>query len=285
MNRILVVYILTFVSYFSGFSQSKINDYKYIIIPMQYEFQKSEDEYQVNSLTKFLFNKYGYTAFFQNEQFPSDLDSNRCLALTADIVNLKGFLTTKLQIELKDCKNNVIATSKIGKSKVKAYEKAYNMAIRDAFSTFQFFNYSYKENPDIQNVNTANLTDKEKEIERLKKEVETLKEHAVEQSTGSEQSSENIIENTQENQKQLAETKTIISEDNQSEILYAQPIRGGYQVVDTEPKKVMVLLLSGAENYFIVQGKDAVVYKKDNVWMYAENDGKNMTVKKIQLKF
>lgn len=289
MNRFLMVMLIACLFQFSGFSQEKINDYKYVIIPMQYEFQKSEDQYQINSLTKFLFNKYGYTAFFQNEEYPKDLIANRCLAMTANIINLKGFLSTKLQIELRDCDKNLIAASKEGKSKVKEFKKAYNLAIRDAFSTFQFFNYAYKENKDVITRNEDKLTNEEKEIERLVKEVEALKEKAAEKTIvstePSEKTAEEVLEQVKEEPIQVKEIEATATTKNTSEILYAQPIEGGYQVVDTEPKKVMVLLLSGSEDYYIVKGKDAVVYKKDKAWIYAENDGKNVTIKEIKLKF
>ena len=68
-------------------------------------------------------------------------------------------------------------------------------------------------------------------------------------------------------------------------ILYAQPIDNGFQVIDTEPKKVMILLYSGVPDTFIVEGKDAIVYKKENGWIYAENNGKSLISRGINLKF
>ena len=283
MKRYLVVILLTCLCQFNGFSQERINDYKYIIVPMQYDFQKSEDQYQINSLTKFLFNKYGYKALLESEDFPLDLATNRCLGLKAIVKELKGgFLTTKVQINLIDCENQVIASSAIGKTKEKAYQKAYNLAIRDAFKTFQHFNYNYKPNTTTSTVEVVESTIQEKEIERLKKEVESLKDKTNESSitpnNGSETSTKNAL---------VSETKIISSKNNESQkdILYAQPIEGGFQVVDTEPKTVMTLLECGLEGNFIVKGKDAIVYKKGKTWIYAENDGTSLKTKAINLKF
>ena len=39
------------------FGQQSINAYKYIIVPKNYDFLRLEDQYQLNSLTKFLFTK------------------------------------------------------------------------------------------------------------------------------------------------------------------------------------------------------------------------------------
>ena len=44
------------------YSQSNLNDYKYIIVPNKFDFLKEKDQYQLNSLAAFLFNKYGFLA-------------------------------------------------------------------------------------------------------------------------------------------------------------------------------------------------------------------------------
>lgn len=286
MNRILVIIILALVCQFNSFSQDRINDYKYIIIPIQFEFQKTEDQYQLNSLTKFLFNKYGYTAFLENEDLPNDFVKNRCLGLDAIVKKVKGgFLNTKVQIDLVDCQKQVIASSVIGKSKEKVYKTAYSIAIREAFKTYQFLDYNYIPNTSIGTVDTEESMSKEKEIERLKKEVEALKEN----SNASPEEPNTTMLNTVESPASIEVIDKQANDSNSMEkatdLLYAQPIEGGFQVVDTAPKKVMILLHSGAENYFIVQGKDAIVYKKGLVWIYAENDGALVSSKEIKLKF
>ena len=71
---ILIMYVTV------SFSQNELNAYKYIIVPKEYDFfkYKEEDKYKLNSLTKFLFNKYGYVALFQHEDYPQDLLLNPC---------------------------------------------------------------------------------------------------------------------------------------------------------------------------------------------------------------
>lgn len=285
MNRFLLIITLVVLNHFSGFSQERINDYKYVIIPIQYEFQKSEDQYQLNSLTKFLFNKYGFTAYMENENLPNDYLSNRCLGLIADVKKVKGgFLNTKIQIDLLDCKDQVIASSVIGKSKEKVYEKAYNIAIREAFKTFQYFDYKYMPNPSLSQAGSESSSTQEKEIERLKKEVQDLKENSKSNTeTLSEETNASAEEPVTESSKTISVNDT--EHNSQKDMLYAQPIEGGFQVVDTEPKTVMVLLRSGLDGHFIVKGKDAVVYKKGSSWILAEHNGKTLITKEIQLKF
>ena len=50
--------ILVLVTLFIGLSihaQSNLNQYKYVIVPKKYEFLKEANQYQMNALTKFLF--------------------------------------------------------------------------------------------------------------------------------------------------------------------------------------------------------------------------------------
>jgi len=125
------------------FAQKDINSYKYIIVPNQYEFQKSEDQYQLNSLTKFLFEKQGFSVLLSNESFPEDLARNPCLALKAVLKNNSGMLSTKLNMDLLDCFNAVVFSTDEGKSKIKDYKKAYQEAIRNTFVGIEALNYEY----------------------------------------------------------------------------------------------------------------------------------------------
>jgi hypothetical protein len=298
MTRLL--YILIF---FIGFqtqmnAQASINDYKYIIVPKQLDFLSSQDQYQTSSLTKFLFNKYGYTAFFEDE-LPAELSQNRCLGLRSDIKKTKGFLVTRLQINLVDCNGNIVMSSQEGETKVKEYKKAYQLAIRDAFVTFQFFDYKYVPNEKVLASGNTNTNSSEaKEIEKLKKEVEALKEkekqdalrlkakesqiaeqHEKAKNTANEAANEAVIDAS----KELFGVEVV--ESVKEDMLYAQPIENGFQIVDTQPKKVMILLNTGTPNVFIVKGKDAVVYLKDGAWIYALNTGEDLNLSNLNLKF
>lgn len=276
---------LFFVFSTETFSQENVNNYKYVIIPKRYEFLKSDDQYQLNSLTKFLFNKYGFTAFMEDEDFPEDLRNNRCLALYANVFEHKAFLKTRLQIDLKDCSKKLIHSSKIGESRVKEFEKVFNLALRDAFETFQYLSYKYEPSQEILNKalpkTEVTNTNEQVEIERLKQELEVLKEEQklveVEKIAA-----EKIVTPIE-----LKDNDTIISQQENKilEIFYAQPIDNGFQIVDMTPKKVMVLYYSGVVNTFIVKDRNAIVYKKGNDWVLAENDGKSLKSEVLNIKF
>lgn len=124
-------------------SQHKINNYKYIIIPEQFEFLNKPDQHQTSSLTKFLFNKNGYRAFLTSDEFPEDFAKDRCLALEVSVKKKSTFFNIKTILELKDCFDNVVFTSNEGVSKQKNYKKAYHEAIRKSFNSIKRINYKY----------------------------------------------------------------------------------------------------------------------------------------------
>ena len=47
----------------------------------------------------------------------------------------------------------------------------------------------------------------------------------------------------------------------------------------------MVLFYSSIPDTFIVKGRDAIVYKKEGLWILAENDGSNLNTEVINIKF
>jgi hypothetical protein len=153
-------------------SQNSVNDYKYVIVPTKYDFLKEDDKYQVNSLTAFLFNKYGFLTVMKNDNYPGDLIKNNCLALTANVIKHKGMFITKLQVELRNCKNELVFVSEIGESREKDYKIAFNLALRNAFKSIEALEYNYQENVKIRTLESGNSnTEEDKtEIAKLKAE-------------------------------------------------------------------------------------------------------------------
>ncbi len=143
MTKSFSISLLLIFSFSMLFAQKSINSYKYILVPKQYEFQNSADQYQLNSLTKFLFKRAGFAVLFTDESFPMDLSDNKCLALIASVNNASSILSTKLIIDLSDCHNQVVFSTKEGRSKEKEYKRAYQDALRDAFTDLEHLKYSY----------------------------------------------------------------------------------------------------------------------------------------------
>ncbi len=126
-------------------AQQSINDYKYIIVPEGYSAFKGDDAYQLNSLTKFLFKKFGFSVISQNDKLPDDLINNGCKGLITNVKKNSTLFNTKLTVELKDCNGLAVFTSSEGQSREKEYKKAYQEALRNAFKSIQNLNYKYSE--------------------------------------------------------------------------------------------------------------------------------------------
>ena len=122
-----------------------LNSYKYIIVPEEFEFLKEPDQYQLNSLTKFLLEKHGFEAYKRGEELPADFSSNPCEALVAEVENNSGLFRTKVNLVLKDCYNKQIFISEEGTSRKKDFKEAYHEALRDAFRSLEDLNYKYNE--------------------------------------------------------------------------------------------------------------------------------------------
>lgn len=244
-----ILFIALFITT-TSFAQKSINNYKYVIVPTKFDFVKGKDKYQTSSLTKFLFNKYGFTALLEDEKLPEDLVNNRCLALTGVVKDDSSLFTTKSIIELRDCYNKVVFTSQIGKSKEKEYKKAYHEAIRNAFKSVQALKYKYIPS---------------KEVAVVKEEVTIPVVSAVE----------------------IVKSKTIEvkEESTPKNALYAQPLANGFQLVNIKLEVVFQILKTNVKDVFVIKDKNGILYKNGSSWFaeYYENETK--VTKQYQIKF
>lgn len=134
-----IALILIFV-YGYSYSQS-VNDYKYAVVLSKFEFLKTNDEYNLNTLTKLLMGKYGFKAYLDTDILADDITN--CNKINVDVISNGNLFITKLKVVLTDCKKNILFTSAEGRSKSKEYKVAYNEALRSAFESFNILHYRY----------------------------------------------------------------------------------------------------------------------------------------------
>ncbi len=279
MKRLVIVAIV-FLAAFNAKAQTDWNQYKYVVVPMQFDFVKGKDTYRVNTLTRYLFKQKGFETLFDEQELPEDLFKNRCLAMYADVKRIRGgFFKTQLQIELKDCRGNIIIKSDVGRTKEKQFKIAYKIAIREAFKSFDILEYNYDASYELKEENEVEETKPKEAVET--QEVDAVEEKAEEvtEVKSAVKEIESVVEDVE------VETKEVKKEVSESQLLYAQPIENGYQLIDTEPKKVMILLNTAAKDVYSVNGKDAIVFKRDGQWIYSENTGTTKIEKVLQIKF
>ena len=113
--------------------EERLSAFDYVVVPERFDFQYERDQYQFNSLLKFLFNKNGFHAYFPDE-LP---DVSRCDGLYADIQHESGFVWTELSVRLLDCDGILFYQTKPGRSKLKDFAKIYQQALRMAFESIE----------------------------------------------------------------------------------------------------------------------------------------------------
>ena len=85
MTRFLLLLTALFLSINFQAQQTNLSDYSYVIVPDQFDFLKSKDQFQLNSMTKFYFEKSGFNAYLAD----SAPNANRCDGLYANVEELK----------------------------------------------------------------------------------------------------------------------------------------------------------------------------------------------------
>ena len=139
MRNIFLFVFALFSSY--CFSQT-INDYKAVIVPLKYDFLRTENQYRLSTITKHNLLKAGFAAFYANEVLPFEYNE-KCSVLYVDVQKINAFLITKLFVIFKDCYGKEIYKSEIGKSKEKDFELAYTESLNQAFESIYNLNYKF----------------------------------------------------------------------------------------------------------------------------------------------
>ncbi|WP_299387117.1 hypothetical protein [uncultured Lacinutrix sp.] len=276
-----VLILLALIAFTSVSAQQSLNDYKYIIIPNKFDFLKEADQYRLNSLTKFLFEKYNFEALIEDEVLPSDYAKNNCLGLKANLLKESTMFKTKLVVQLTNCKNQVVFTSTEGESRDKNFKIAYNQALRNAFKSIESANYSYNpENMLLLKSNTPDIAKEQEEIKMLKEEIENLKNEK-----------EVVVKESKVEDVVVAKAKEIVAVSPSPEtfkrvdVLYAQKIENGFQLVDSTPKVVYNIKETGMSNVYLVEGENAILYKLDANWILEYYKNEILQTKIVNIKF
>jgi hypothetical protein len=241
-----ILLLLIFVSSFS-FSQS-VNDYAAVIIPVRYDFLKVENQYRLQTLTKFDLQKAGFVAFYSNEVIPNQYN-DRCSLLYLDVTKDSGFMITKLFVTFKDCSGKVVFKSEIGKSREKDFELAYKEALNQAFESVYALQYKYNGSANNQKSEMVTPT------------IVPVAAVAVN------------IPNT--------------SAEPDGTALFAQPIKNGFQLVDTTPKVVMKAYKTTNPSIYIAskENTQGVMILKENQWFFEYYEKDTLMSEKITVKF
>ena len=232
--------------------EKKVNNYKFIVVPDQFDFFKQKDEYKTSSLTKFLFKKNGFTVVLNSGTYPKELRENLCKGLKADILDKSSMFKIKVILELRDCNGKLLYTSEEGVSRLKEFKKGFQEAIRNAHASMNDVFYK----PFL-------LETISKDKKEFKLEVELP-----------------VINN-------IEESVSVVPINNLAipTTLYAQPKENGFQLINSTPTVVFVILKTKVKDVFILKDKNGVLYKKEGVWIAEFYKNSVLIEKKYQVKF
>jgi hypothetical protein len=249
------LFLLFFVVSYS-FSQS-VNDYKAVIVPLKYDFLKTENQYRLNTLTKFDLKKAGFEAFYENEVIPTEFN-DRCSLLYVDVKKVNAFLITKLFITLSDCQGKIVFQSEMGKSKEKDYGAAYNEALNKAFQFVYDLGYKYNGAAVLVAVAEPVKAAVAKEVNPVVTATPVV----------------SVIDNK-------------VSESVDSGLLYAQPTPTGFQLINSEPKVIMKIYKTSVKDYYTAAKGDVqgVLIAKDNQWFFEYYQNDKLISEKVNVKF
>jgi hypothetical protein len=243
MRKLVFVFVL-FTSFCFG---QNINNYKAVIVPLKFDFIRTNNQYRLCTISKNNLINAGFIVFYANEIIPKEYN-DRCELLYYDIVKESVFLATQFHIELKDCSGNLIYKSERGYTKEKDTELAYADALKKAFESVNSLHYKYDKNRVI----TSEVT--------LKNEMAPVV---------------------------VSPVSNAIIEKSTSDLVYAQATQNGYQLVDASPKVVFVLYkTSRSDLYIATKGNSQGVFvQKDNQWFFEYYENEKLVSEKVVVKF
>lgn len=219
---------------------------QYIVVPQKLASFKHDNPYGLSDLMVNYFKSKGFEVVIEDSVLPDDLAKDKCKALYANLVENSGMFTTKLAVEIKNCKNEIVAISKEGTSREKDLRTSHNLAFRTAANTLEITK--------LKNVFSSNENASSNKLSETPQEVLPVTSAA---------SSINVA-------------------------LFAQPIEGGFQLVDTTvPKNVMKIYQTSVVDYFIAQkdDKSGVVFKRNNTWFFEYLTNGKVVSESVQIRF
>lgn len=124
MKKFLVIFIALFS--IVSFAQTK----QAVVISNKYDFQKEKNSYNINNMLKAILVSNNFQVYFDDEALPFEIAQNRCNVLTGVLVDKSNMFVTKVNLQLKDCQNNVVFETADVKSREKDVQAGYIEAVK-----------------------------------------------------------------------------------------------------------------------------------------------------------
>lgn len=246
-------------------ANAQLNEYKYVVIPKKFEGFKNENQYMTSTLVKHLFTEQGFNAVYDDE-LPEELAKNACLGLRVGLQDNSNMFTTKAALQLKNCNNQEVFLTQEGRSKEKEYKLGYSEAITKAFKSIEALNYTYEPASEVA-ATPVKETVVQREINQTQVALPKEAVAVVKKDTPAVQTPKaNVIPST--------------------DILYAQQITNGYQLVDSKPSIRLKMYATSVANVFLVEGdKQGIVYQNNGKWFFEYYVDGQLQSETLEIKF
>lgn len=131
MKRISILLSIFFVILAKA---QTISDYKYIVIPAEFNDFKDNKAYGLSNLLEKSLKAKKYTVLPETKNdWPSDALMNPCSILNIDLLDDKSMFRNKLILQFKDCSNKVVFNEK-GSSMIKEFEPGFQDALKQTLA-------------------------------------------------------------------------------------------------------------------------------------------------------
>ncbi|MCV6628807.1 MAG: hypothetical protein OIF50_02995 [Flavobacteriaceae bacterium] len=265
------IFTILIACIFAGIShgQDVLNKYEYVVIPKKFSCFKTPNKYGSSTMISHLLRKQQFQTAY-DDAIPPKAQSDRCTILWADLMDHSGVFKTKVQIQFKDCNNQIVYTTEIGSSKIKKYDKAYKEAIQKSMASLQFFNHQYT--PSKKKKQSIRI-DYTEDVKEVKEDVSVSPEAPIAPPTAKKPVS------------------TIKDSDIVPLPLQLTAIAIGnskYKVMDGNNKQRFLLQKGMMDDLYTVLSEDnkptGVVYKQQNKWYMKAQTGSDI-IYELQLQF
>ncbi len=279
----------------NSFAQN-INQYKYVEVPQRFDFQKENNVYNLNVLTKMLLEKYGFVAYMNDEIKPGEATANFCAkVLHVNLEEESTLFVRKLTVKLLDCQNNVVFTTKQGQSSTKDLRVAYNQALRMSFESFNALGYKYNEDASAKVV--ASLADRSAKVATAQKDnsakAAIVKEDISAKATQI-RNSDNSAKVKIVTEDKLAKATRRTNSDSSAKVetkvvefeFTAKAVENGFLLQSASLPEIR-MQKSSVDHYYIAQIGDlpGMIYKVGNVWKLDYYKNGELLTKLISIKF
>lgn len=306
MSLRISVFLFVFCGFFS--SHAQLNPYKYIVVPTHFEAFKKVNQHQTSTLVKYYLTENGFPAVYDTQQ-PTELRIDPCQAAYVKLRDDSGMFMTRVVLQFVDCQGEVVFETMEGTSKEKDYVDAYKGAIAEAFQSIAGMGYSYTPGagtsrtasasgnagtpPAGQAAGQVSREESARALEAAREAIPQRRESPASSNMPTATRPNPEPEGTSETGTDLrtsdpGTSDSRITAADSGELLYAQEIENGYQLVDSTPKiRMRLMKTSQADRYIVLVDGDTrgMLYQQGDHWIHEYYEAGNLRTERLRIKF